>query len=147
MLDADGELTVLEANPIPGLTETSLLPQAAEAAGISASTSWWDGSGLAPASRRRPALGLGAALRALPALADPRPPAKSSGVTLSRKSLNFSTTSSVSSTSCSNSIADSEITSSAAKIGAPVRTASASASEGRESIGISRPFSWRVTSA
>ena len=34
MLDADGELTVLEANPIPGLTETSLLPQAAEAAGI-----------------------------------------------------------------------------------------------------------------
>jgi D-alanine-D-alanine ligase len=35
MLAADGELTVLEANPIPGLTETSLLPQAAEAAGIS----------------------------------------------------------------------------------------------------------------
>jgi D-alanine-D-alanine ligase len=35
MLDAEGELTVLEANPIPGLTETSLLPQAAEAAGIS----------------------------------------------------------------------------------------------------------------
>jgi D-alanine-D-alanine ligase len=34
MLDADGEPTVLEANPIPGLTETSLLPQAAEAAGI-----------------------------------------------------------------------------------------------------------------
>jgi D-alanine-D-alanine ligase len=34
MLDAAGELTVLEANPIPGLTETSLLPQAAEAAGI-----------------------------------------------------------------------------------------------------------------
>jgi D-alanine-D-alanine ligase len=34
MLDADGELYVLEANPIPGLTETSLLPQAAEAAGI-----------------------------------------------------------------------------------------------------------------
>jgi D-alanine-D-alanine ligase len=30
-----GELTVLEANAIPGLTETSLLPQAAEAAGIS----------------------------------------------------------------------------------------------------------------
>jgi D-alanine-D-alanine ligase len=28
------ELYVLEANPIPGLTETSLLPQAAEAAGI-----------------------------------------------------------------------------------------------------------------
>ena len=36
MLDAaTGELTVLEANAIPGLTETSLLPQAAEAAGIS----------------------------------------------------------------------------------------------------------------
>ena len=34
MLDAAGELTVLEANPIPGLTETSLLPQAAEAAGV-----------------------------------------------------------------------------------------------------------------
>ena len=34
MLGADGEPTVLEANPIPGLTETSLLPQAAEAAGI-----------------------------------------------------------------------------------------------------------------
>jgi D-alanine-D-alanine ligase len=35
MLGEDGELTVLEANPIPGFTETSLLPQAAEAAGIS----------------------------------------------------------------------------------------------------------------
>jgi D-alanine-D-alanine ligase len=35
MLGGQGELTVLEANPIPGLTETSLLPQAAEAAGIS----------------------------------------------------------------------------------------------------------------
>ena len=34
MLDADGELFVLEANPIPGLTETSLLPQAAEAADV-----------------------------------------------------------------------------------------------------------------
>jgi D-alanine-D-alanine ligase len=32
---ATGELTVLEANAIPGLTETSLLPQAAEAAGLS----------------------------------------------------------------------------------------------------------------
>ena len=44
----------------------------------------------------------------------PSPAAKSSGDTWSRKSLNFSTTSSVSSTSCSNSIADSEMTSSAA---------------------------------
>ncbi len=34
MLAAE-ELTVLEANPIPGLTDTSLLPQAAEAAGMS----------------------------------------------------------------------------------------------------------------
>jgi D-alanine-D-alanine ligase len=34
MLDSAGDLYVLEANPIPGLTETSLLPQAAEAAGI-----------------------------------------------------------------------------------------------------------------
>jgi D-alanine-D-alanine ligase len=34
MLDRAGELYVLEANPIPGLTETSLLPQAAEEAGI-----------------------------------------------------------------------------------------------------------------
>jgi D-alanine-D-alanine ligase len=32
--DATGELHVLEVNAIPGLTETSLLPQAAEAAGI-----------------------------------------------------------------------------------------------------------------
>ncbi|HEV7883031.1 MAG TPA: hypothetical protein VGO81_05650, partial [Solirubrobacteraceae bacterium] len=29
-----GELTVLEANAIPGMTDTSLLPQAADAAGI-----------------------------------------------------------------------------------------------------------------
>jgi D-alanine-D-alanine ligase len=35
MLDEAGNLTVLEADPIPGLTETSLMPQAAEAAGIS----------------------------------------------------------------------------------------------------------------
>ena len=34
MLDSAGEVTVLEADPVPGLTETSLLPQAAEAAGI-----------------------------------------------------------------------------------------------------------------
>lgn len=33
--EATGELTVLEANAIPGLTETSLLPLAAEAAGVS----------------------------------------------------------------------------------------------------------------
>ena len=35
MLDEANELYVLEANPIPGLTATSLLPQAAEAADIS----------------------------------------------------------------------------------------------------------------
>jgi D-alanine-D-alanine ligase len=35
MLGEAGELMVLEANPIPGLTDTSLLPQAAEAAGVS----------------------------------------------------------------------------------------------------------------
>ena len=34
LFDMLGELEVLEANAIPGLTETSLLPQAAEAAGI-----------------------------------------------------------------------------------------------------------------
>jgi D-alanine-D-alanine ligase len=34
MLDGEGELFLLEANAVPGLTETSLLPQAAEAAGI-----------------------------------------------------------------------------------------------------------------
>ena len=33
ILSADGP-QVLEANPIPGLTDTSLLPQAAEAAGL-----------------------------------------------------------------------------------------------------------------
>jgi D-alanine-D-alanine ligase len=34
MLDEGGELTVLETNVVPGLTETSLLPLAADAAGI-----------------------------------------------------------------------------------------------------------------
>ncbi|HEX4806852.1 MAG TPA: D-alanine--D-alanine ligase [Conexibacter sp.] len=34
MLREDGELFVLEANSVPGLTETSLLPQAADAAGL-----------------------------------------------------------------------------------------------------------------
>ncbi|MGZ6674843.1 MAG: D-alanine--D-alanine ligase, partial [Solirubrobacteraceae bacterium] len=34
MCDPDGQLHVLEANVIPGLTETSLLPLAADAAGI-----------------------------------------------------------------------------------------------------------------
>ena len=58
-----------------------------------------------------------------------------------------STTSSVSSTSCSNSIADSAMTSSAAKIGAPERTASASASLGRESISSSRPLTASVIEA
>jgi D-alanine-D-alanine ligase len=35
ILSGEGELQVLEAQAIPGLTETSLLPQAAEAAGMS----------------------------------------------------------------------------------------------------------------
>ena len=36
MLEQDsGELWVLETNVVPGMTETSLLPQAADAAGIS----------------------------------------------------------------------------------------------------------------
>ena len=34
LLRADGELFVLEANTIPGMTETSLLPKAAAAVGI-----------------------------------------------------------------------------------------------------------------
>jgi D-alanine-D-alanine ligase len=34
MLDAAGEPSVLEINTVPGMTETSLLPQAADAAGI-----------------------------------------------------------------------------------------------------------------
>jgi len=34
MLEADGKPWVLEANTVPGMTETSLLPQAADAAGI-----------------------------------------------------------------------------------------------------------------
>jgi D-alanine-D-alanine ligase len=34
MLSDEGDLQVLEANSIPGMTETSLLPQAADAAGI-----------------------------------------------------------------------------------------------------------------
>ena len=34
MLDADGYPEVLEANAIPGLTDTSLLPMAAHAAGL-----------------------------------------------------------------------------------------------------------------
>jgi D-alanine-D-alanine ligase len=32
--ESSGDLYVLEANAIPGLTETSLLPQAADAAGL-----------------------------------------------------------------------------------------------------------------
>ena len=34
MVDADGTPTVLEVNTLPGMTETSLLPKAAAAAGI-----------------------------------------------------------------------------------------------------------------
>jgi D-alanine-D-alanine ligase-like ATP-grasp enzyme len=35
ILDGSGELFVLEANTIPGMTQRSLLPKAAEAAGLS----------------------------------------------------------------------------------------------------------------
>ncbi len=34
MLDGDGALWLLEANAVPGMTDTSLLPLAAAAAGI-----------------------------------------------------------------------------------------------------------------
>ena len=34
MLDAEGSLWLLEANAVPGMTDTSLLPLAAAAAGI-----------------------------------------------------------------------------------------------------------------
>ncbi len=34
ILDADERPWVLEINPIPGMTDTSLLPKAAEAAGL-----------------------------------------------------------------------------------------------------------------
>ena len=90
---------VLETNVVPGLTETSLLPQAADAAGIG----FDDSSSVHLLRGPREPGRLGAS-----------PAAKSSGETWSRNSLNFSTTSSDSSTSCSNSIADSEMTSSAA---------------------------------
>ena len=99
-----GELYVLEANVVPGLTETSLLPQAADAAGIGFDELIERILASAPAARllaapeRRLGVAGGEVL----------------GVTWSRNSLNFSTTSSVSSTSCSNSIADSAMTSSAA---------------------------------
>jgi D-alanine-D-alanine ligase len=35
MMNGDGSIYVLETNTIPGMTETSLLPQAAEASGMS----------------------------------------------------------------------------------------------------------------
>ena len=57
----------------------------------------------------------------------------------SRNCLNSVTISSSFTSSPSNSIADSSITSSAAKIGASARTASAIASDGRESTSISEP--------
>ena len=117
----------------PGLTETSLLPQAAEAAGIE----------LRRAGRADPGAGAGAggswrlAVFAGEVL----------GRDLVEEVLELLDDLLLSSTSCSNSIADSAITSSAAKIGALVRTASASASEGRESISTSRPFTWSVIDA
>ncbi len=35
IIDADDQVWVLEINPIPGMTDTSLLPKAAQAAGLS----------------------------------------------------------------------------------------------------------------
>ena len=96
---------MLETNVVPGMTETSLLPQAADAAGIGFEE-LVERILAARARCERPRDG-GRAAQLSPA-------AKSSGETWSRNSLNFSTTSSDSSTSCSNSIADSEMTSSAA---------------------------------
>ena len=61
--------------------------------------------------------------------------------------MNSSTISSSLTSSPSNSIADSSITSSAAKIGASARTATAIASEERESISISEPFCLTVIEA
>ena len=71
-------------------------------------------------------------------------------MTCSRNCLNSETLDSISSSvtsSPSNSIPDSSITSSEAKILAPARTASAIASEGRESISISDPFCCSVIRA
>ena len=34
MIDADNNLYILETNTIPGMTETSLFPQAAQASGL-----------------------------------------------------------------------------------------------------------------
>jgi hypothetical protein len=73
--------------------------------------------------------------------------ANSSGVTFSRNCRKSLTISSSLTSSPSNSMADSSITRSAAKIGASARTASAMASDGRESISISEPFCWTVIEA
>jgi D-alanine-D-alanine ligase len=61
MLDDAGALHVLEVNVIPGLTETSLLPQAAEAAGISFEDVVERLVGLAIARDRRQRAGAGTA--------------------------------------------------------------------------------------
>src|SRR5438093_86584 len=65
-------------------------------------------------------------------------------LTRARDRLNWEAISSSFSSSAASSIADSSITSAAAKIGASARTASAIASEGRESISISEPSCWTV---
>ena len=71
-------------------------------------------------------------------------------MTFSRNERNFVTSFSSASSlisSPSNSIADSSITSSATKIGASARTASAIASDGRESTSISEPSCCNVICA
>ena len=112
----DEEMYVLEANVVPGLTETSLLPQAADAAGIDFDELVERVLASVARTPRERRVGRSAAARRpdLRRRAQESPAAKSSGETSSRNSLNFSMTSSLSSTSCSNSIADSAMTSSAA---------------------------------
>ena len=144
---AGDELTVLEANAIPG--SDGHVAAAAGRRGGRHRVRRLRGARARPRGRARhsPRLGRMIGVGRRGCIASCRRRRSLPGVTRSRNSLNLSTTSSVSSTSCSNSIADSAITSSAAKIGAPERTASASASDGRESISTSRPFTDNVIDA
>ena len=125
MLGADGELTVLEANPIPGLTETSCCRRPPRPRG-SPSTSWWDGSSSSRSSAPRPKAAFLFLFLAVLAVA------KSSGGDVVAAELLDDLLGVL------DLVLELDgglpITSSAAKMGAPVRTARASASEGRESI-------------
>ena len=66
MLGGDGELTVLEANPIPASPRRACCPRRPRPRG-SRSTSWWAGSSSSRWSERRPRTG-GAGRRPTPAL-------------------------------------------------------------------------------